>query len=293
MTQGFVNGTTSAYPDKICQGRVTAATGQAVPTSNVTAATTLYFTPFRGNQIDLYTASQWQRFTFSELSIAVPATTSQMYDVWIYNNSGVAAIELLAWTNDTTRATNLTTQDGVYVKNGDATRRYVGSFRTTTVSGQTEDSNTSRFVYNYYNRVKRNMSTQELTNSWTYSSSTFRIANGSTANQLQFVIGVTEDMISASVIAMCQGNSTGTGGLVGVGYNSTTVNSAQSIIAYPQVAGTGTSTAVSQYNNNSPSVGYSYMAWIESNVSNANTLTWYGDNNVTGADAGIGGYLFG
>src|SRR5690348_9522061 len=102
MTQGFVNANAPVYPNKISQGRLTLTTGVPVTTSNVTAATTIYFTPFRGNQIDLYTGGTWQRFTFSELSIAVPASTNTDYDVWVYNNSGTPALELLAWTNQTT-----------------------------------------------------------------------------------------------------------------------------------------------------------------------------------------------
>lgn len=274
----WVSSAPAASVDKISQGRLTLTTNVPVTTVNVTAATTLYFTPFKGNQIDLYTGSVWERFTFSQFSIAVPSTTVTMYDVWVYNNSGTPALELLAWTNISTRATALTTQDGVYVKSGDATRRYVGSIYTTGVSGQTEDSSSNRFVWNYYNRVCRPTSCSDNTNSWTYSSSTIRQANGSNANQVNYVIGVAEDTVHGFLLVSAQGNSTSTSPVAGIGINSTTVNSAQTTFAAQQVNATGTGTLQASYNG-IPSVGANYMAWLESNRTNANTVTWFGDNN--------------
>lgn len=264
--------------EKLCQGRLTLTSGTPVTTANVTGATTLYFTPFRGNFIDIYDGTRWVRYAFSELSIAVPATTSTLYDVFVYNNAGTPALELLAWTNGTTRATALTTQNGVYVKSGDATRRYVGSMYTTGVSGQTADSDSNRFVWNYYNRVMRPLSCNDSTNSWTYSSSTIRQANGSTANQVNYVIGVSEDTVHGLLVVSAQANSLATNAMCGIGINSTTVNSAQTNMGAPQVINTGNVAVTASYNG-IPSVGVSYMAWLESNRTNANTVTWYGDNN--------------
>src|SRR6185295_16261184 len=139
--------------------------------------------------IALYDGSAgWNVRTFSELTLAVPATTSQMYDVFIFDNAGTPAIEALAWTNDTTRATALVLQDGILSKTGALTRRYVGSFRTTTVSGQTEDSATKRFLWNYYNRVTKSLMKQGSSN-WTYTTATWRQANADTANQVETIHG--------------------------------------------------------------------------------------------------------
>jgi hypothetical protein len=91
-------------------GRLTLTTGLPVTTADVTgaSATTLYYAPYGGcNQIDLFDGTTWARNAFAQISIAVPATTSQMYDVFAYDNAGVVALELTAWTNDTTRATAL------------------------------------------------------------------------------------------------------------------------------------------------------------------------------------------
>jgi hypothetical protein len=126
-------------------GRLTLTTGTPVTTTDVTAATTVFYTPMPGcNQITLWNGTATIVDTLTETSIAVPATTSQMYDVFAFDNAGAVNIELLAWTNDTTRATAITVQNGFLCKAGAPARRYVGSFRTTTVSGQTEDSAAKR-----------------------------------------------------------------------------------------------------------------------------------------------------
>jgi len=206
----------------IAQGRITLTTGVPVTTSDVTAATTIYFTPFNGNEIVLYSGSAWALLTFSEVSLAVPGTTDTLYDLWAYNNGGAVALEALAWTNDTTRATALATQDGVLVKSGAATRRYLGSFRTTGVNGQTEDSAAKRYIWNYTHRRPRSLRVLESTNSWAYTTATMRQARGSTANQVDVVVGVADALVDLRVGVICV-NSAGsdTGQTVAIGEDST------------------------------------------------------------------------
>ena len=118
MSQGFTGSDKNTLLNHICNGRLTLTSVTPITTSDVTAATTIYFTPYKGNRIFLYntTSTKWELFEFSEISIAVPATTGTNYDVWGYNSSGSATLEVLAWTNDTTRATAIALQNGVYVK---------------------------------------------------------------------------------------------------------------------------------------------------------------------------------
>lgn len=62
--------------ENLCQGRLTLTSGTPVTTSDVTAASTLYFTPYGGNKITLYTGVYWQPFTFTERSLALSGLTS-------------------------------------------------------------------------------------------------------------------------------------------------------------------------------------------------------------------------
>lgn len=258
--------------------RLTLTSATPVTTSDVTAATTLYLTPYKGNSISLYNGASWDTLTSSQMSIAVPATASQMYDVFVYNNAGVATLELTAWTNDTTRATALTYQDGVLVKTGALTRRYVGSFRTTNVSGQTEDSKGNRYVWNYYNRVLRTMDRRETTVSWTYTLATWRQANANTANQLNFIIGVSEDEVKAMVTESGQNTNTGVNIVNAIGLDSTTAVASGCI--YSQFTSAAANTYIT---NTSPfkalvSAGAHYLAWLEQSTA-IGTTTWVGNSN--------------
>lgn len=292
-TTAFVK---SISPNSLQDFRLTLTSGLPVTVSDITAATTLYFTPDKGNSIALYDGStQWNDVTSTEISIAVPSTTSTMYDVFCYSSSGTATLELTAWTNDTTRATNLAYQNGVLVKSGTTTRRFVGSFRTTTVSGQTEDSLTKRYLWNYYNRVNRPMRRFESTSSWNYTIATWRQANAAAANQLDFVRGVSEDAVTASVVVNVE-NATGTTVDCGVamGLDSTSTVSASCVLG-GSLIGTGTSVGIPIFAHYTdyPSAGRHYLAWLE--ISKASgTTSWLGTSGVSYTNqAGIIGNTWG
>lgn len=258
------------------QGRLTLTSGVPVTVSDVTAATTLYWALYNGNQIPLYTGTVWQNFSIAELSIAVPATTSQMYDVFVDYNGGTPALSLTAWTNDTTRATALTTQDGVYVLTGVKTKRYVGSFRTTAVSGQTEDSVLKRLVWNYYNRVETALRQLSAVASWTYGTNTLRQANASTANQIEVVVGVAEDRIAVDVHSWLTNSAGVAQARVGIGDNSTTANATGVLFwSNASVVGTGLSPVMARLATY-PAAGYHFYAWLEADATGGGTTSWYG-----------------
>jgi hypothetical protein len=103
----------------------------------------------------LWNGSGWQLAkVLTAPSASPPANTNTPFDVFAYLSSGAPAIECLAWTNDITRATALTRLNGVLVKSGDPTRRYIGTGRTTGTSGQCANSVTRRLLWNYYNRTR-------------------------------------------------------------------------------------------------------------------------------------------
>lgn len=276
----------------IVEGRLTLTTGVPVTTTDVTAAETVYFTPYAGNRIALYTGTLWKLYTFSELSVDVPDAT-QMNDVFIYDNAGTLTLDVTAWTNTTTRATALTTQNGVLVKSGATSRRYLGSFYSTTAgNGQTEDSLANRYVWNYYNRVNRPMKVSETTNSWTENSGAFRQANGSTANQLNMVIGVSENAVEAMA---CGGAyNSGGGGVTfatGIGVDSTTVNSSQISFNSLTLSNAVPVPSWASYKG-FPGVGLHAITWLEYSA-NVGTTTWVGDNGQAVFNTGITGTVWG
>lgn len=277
----------------VTQGRLTLSLGNPVTSADVTAATTLRFTPYGGNRISLYDGvGTWNLFNFTELSIAVPSTTNTMYDVWVYDNAGTPTLEVLAWTNDTTRATALALQDGVYVKSGATTRKYVGSFRTTGVLGQTEDSKAKRYVWNYYNRTRRILRVDGSGN-WNYTTATFRQANASSANQVDVVVGVAGEAAIAVFVDVLFSN-TSTGSTVfastGIGEDSTSA-----------VASGCHNTTVNQYTSGDinqlhaslhtfPVAGRHFYAWLEYSAA-VGTTTFYGSTATS--TSGLGGWIDG
>lgn len=261
----------------LCEGRLTLTTGTPVTTADVTGATTMYFAPYKGNRCALYDGSAWNSYAFTERSLALGTLTSGLpYDVFLYNNSGTLTLEFTAWTNTSTRATALTTQDGVYVRSGATTRRYLGTFVTTSTT-QTEDSFAKRLVWNYYNRQTRPMRVVEATNSWTYGTATYRQANGSTANQVALVIGLAEVPIQVQVSAIHANDTAATAAAVSIGEDSATTTATAVIMGRVTTAANNSQDQLRATYRSFPAVGYHFYTWLERG-SGAGVDTWYGDN---------------
>lgn len=256
------------------QARLSLSSSLPVSTSDVTAATSVYLHPFNGNYVPIYDGSKWVVRTLSTaINIAVPANTSTVYDVFVYWTGSALALNLEAWSSATARNVALTLQDGVYVKTGATGYRYVGTFRTTTVSGQTEDSKTKRFLWNAYNRHPRSLEIQDATASWVYTTSTYRQARATATNQVEVVIGLSEDIVDLAVIVAAVATSLS---YAGIGVDSTTVNSAG--LLTPSV--THFSAATARYKG-FPGIGYHALNWLEYG-GGSGTTTWYGTAGMSG-----------
>lgn len=272
LKDGAVIGTdVQAYwkPAAIQDFRLTLTTGVPVTTSDVTAAGTIYCTPYKGNAIALYDGTNWNVRTSAEFSLALSGLTSgKPYDIFCYDNSGTPTLEFLVWTNDTTRATSLAYQDGVLVKSGAATRRYMGTFYTTGTT-TTEDSVSNRYLWNYYHRQPRSLLKTDATGSWTYSTATWRQANNSSSNQVNVVSGVAESPIVIKTQCLFYNSAAAPGGSVGVGIDVTNANSAQ---IFGGVADASGQVVLSEYRG-IPTAGKHYFAWLEY-VQATGTTTW-------------------
>lgn len=280
---------TPTLPLNIMEGRLTLTTATPVTTADVTAATTLYWALYTGNRITLYTGSAWTVVTFSQLSITmVGLTASKPYDVFIDYAAGTPALEVVVWTNDTTRATALATQDGVYVQTGDADSRYVGTIYIDAGGGAVTDSFALRHVWNYYNRVDREMRVLEATNSWTAGTS-WGQANSSAANQLDTVIGVAEDGWSITVVTDCSADTAGDEMRVAIGLDSTSAPATGAIFHEVQAQATpGSRLGLTASLRTIPAAGRHIAVWLESGTA---TMTCVGDNGGTNVQSGINGWM--
>lgn len=349
--------------------RLSLTSNTPVTTSDVSAAGTLYLTPYNGNQIALYNGSTWDLLTTGQISITPTSSLHRLVDVFVYNNSGTAALELNPWdsggqtTASITAATaaapvvvtsnshglsngnfvfidganntvatdsargingkcwkvaNATTntfelegsdgsslsastsgtfykvptartdalayQNGILVKSGTPTRRYVGTIMTV-ASAQTEDSVSRRLVYNYYNRIPRSVACRDTTSSWTWASpasNTVRCTNrNSTAGvgRVEVVNGIQEQPATLITSGPINNATNNRNVSIGIGINSCIVNSAENL--GPMRFGTNYHiTTASGYRSILP-LGYVFIQNEDQNNSvNDNTPEWDGDNGA-------------
>ncbi len=260
--------------DIIGQKRLSLTTSVPVTTADVTAATTVYWTDGTTN-----------------LSVAVPSTTVTPFDIFYDTSAGT--LSAVNWTNDTTRATALVRASGRLAKTGDTAKIYLGTGRTTSVSGQCEDSVTKRFLWNMYNRLERSLNKYESTNSWNYTTATWRSANNSTANRVEFIQGVDENRIFAEVAGSSSNSSTGNYGIFGIALDATNTNDcAADGVAYLHTVGAANQVqpTYGRYSKH-VGIGYHYLQWTEySNGAGANTFYSF---SSTQRQSGIVGRVIG
>lgn len=291
--------------------RLTLTSALPVTTADVTAAGTIYVTPYKHNVTKLWNGTGDVLYVRNEISLTLNSNSGHTgyhqsgfnFDVYEYVRSGSVVIGTSPkWTDDTTRADALARRNGRVVNNASITLRfgtasgdtesvaanranYLGTIRCT-ANGQTEDSAAKRFVWNMYNRVPRPMRRVDTTNTWNYSTATYQQANASTANQLAFVRGLDEDAVMVSVMAA----ATSSGATLrrvatGIGINSSTVNSAINSIA--DVTSASVVTMAAHYSG-LPGLGYGEARWLEIGAG-ADTQTWIGDNGTAYWQSGMTG----
>lgn len=252
-------------PTQPPQGYLTllnAASGGPIQTGDVTAATTVYYSPYVGNQIPIWNGSSFSLVAFSELTLNLSSSSQAangIYDVCVFNNSGVpTAVFGPAWFSSTAgsgaRGTGggsaqLAKQLGLWVNafsiaanNGSNTYTvpalqctYVGSVAVDGTSGQvsayrTWGQNRKFGVWNAFNRVPIVLTGGDTTSSWTYNTATIRSSNNTAANNVVAFEGLAEEVQSATFTQEVDNLNTGASVSIqnfGIGLNSVTAFSGQ------------------------------------------------------------------
>lgn len=262
-------------------GRLTLTSGTPITTTDVTAATSVYFCPVGGNQITLWDGYAWCTGAFSELTLSLSGYTGgKPYDIWCYLNSGAPTLDSTVWTNDTTRATAVTLQDGRYCKSGDKTRLYLGTIYTTG-TGTTEDSANNRYLWNMYNRRSRPLWAADTTANWDYTGG-WRFARGESANRVNVLCGVSEDAIQLGLLAFAGGLTNG--GAAAIGEDSSSAPHASCL--FEQGQNTVYRFLTASLNTIVP-VGRHYYAWIESSAYGTNRFYGYDADDLRSGMSGI------
>jgi hypothetical protein len=242
------------------QGRLTlvATSGglnTPVMTSTVTAAGTIYYTPYQGGVVPLWNGSGFIPTFCPEISNILAnssvgnagpavAVASSIYDLFVWNNAGTCTLTRgPAWTNFTTRSLGGSRVNGILVNGSSITNgplygygTYVGTVATdssgATVTwniGGSASGGSAGFldVWNMYNRVIVSACSVDTGAIYSYNIYTIRQARASTGgNQINFVTGIAEDSIQASISASFQTNYQQD---MGIGLDSTSTFYSQQI----------------------------------------------------------------
>lgn len=208
------------------QGRLTLTSGARIETSDITSSTSVYFTPVVGSLIPIYNGATFTPIEFTELPLSLVSShaINTIYDVFVFNNSGVLTVVTgPAWAVSTagsgargtgSSTTQLTRIRGLDVnavtitgRNGSTTysiganlATYVGSILIDGTAGQITShvsygQNRKRGVWNAYNRATTNLRAGDSTASWAYSTNTCRASNNSSLNSLTLFCGLAEEPI--------------------------------------------------------------------------------------------------
>lgn len=258
-----VNATTAAAVVPPAQGYLTLTSGTPIIPSDVTAATTVYYTPYTGLLVPIYNGTSFAPTSIvTELSATLVSShaASNIYDFYIFLLNGVVTLGTgPSWSAGTSgsitagscaRGTStggaaLSRLSGILTNTVSMSMRYGNGTTTTTVAANQGTYVGSMFVdgtngqvscyrsygqsrkwglWNYYNRVPIFIKAGDGTASWSYTTATYRPSNNSTANSLTVFSGVAEEIYDLSFIQVIIGNS-GTASNIGVGVNSTTTPS--------------------------------------------------------------------
>jgi hypothetical protein len=258
-----VNASTAAAVVPPPQGYLTLTSQTPVIPGDVIGSSSVFYTPYVGNLVPIYNGSSFSPTVFSELTLTLTAsqTANSIYDVFVFNNSGVTTLVVgPAWTTSTAGSgargsgagtTQLTRLNGVWVnavsmsgKNSSNTYSiqanqgtYLGSIFIDSAAGQVScyrsyGQSRKWGVWNAYNRQNIIVKAGDSTGSWTPVSTSLHPSNNNTANSITVFSGLPEESYTTSfsqrqTVVNGTAASFNAGNFNAIGWNSTTTSSGQ------------------------------------------------------------------
>jgi hypothetical protein len=237
------------------QGRLTLQSDTPVMTSDESNVTSVYYTPYIGDQIPIYSGTSFANNTFSQLTMTLNTSnqlSGDVYDLFVFLHSSVVTIGAgPAWSSTTSRGTGagttqLTQLDGLWVNansitltNGSTSyssitadeATYVGSIYMT-ANGETSMQVRPAAaaggvanvlgVWNAYNRVKVTAYNRDDTSNWSYSTASWRAADNSTSNKISFLDGLQQSLVTGNYSVLVTTAPDTVGGYIGLNIDSST-----------------------------------------------------------------------
>lgn len=280
------------------QGRLTLVSNTPVMTSDQAGVSTVYYTPYKGQIVPLYNGASWAGFDFTQMSVALDNTnwtSGNLYDFFVFSNNGTPTLGYgPAWTSATARSAAIQQLNGTWVNSAQITLRtsssqtYVVSANQATYVGTglasangqitmqmnpsaaSDGSNPIMGLWNAYNRVRTDCNNEDSTPSWTYSSATWRHANGQSTNRIRYVDGLGQSPVVGNYGCIV---ASGTSMNPSVGLERDWSSGAPSG-SCPSMAGASTASLLAQ-NNWSPAMGLHEIDAVETD-NGTTASTFYG-----------------
>jgi len=284
------------------QGRLTLVSSAAVPSSDVSSATAVYYTPYQGSVCPIYDGSSFINRNFSTTTLTLSSgahSSGRLYDIFAFNSSGTFTLGAgVAWATASSRASSgvLTQSSGIWLNglavtltNGSSTysvssgyATYLGTMYctgngTTAVliqpAAASGGTNNIIGIWNAFNRVDLNAVCRDSSASWTYSSTTFRVANNSASNRISWVDGLQQSAITSTYTQLLVGASS-TGPQIAIGLNSSSASS--SPIGQGNAGATNSGT-ISTSVTSVPLLGFNYVQALENINTGTTACTFFGN----------------
>ena len=261
---------------KVNNFRLSVVSGLPVTSGNLIGQTTVHLVPYNGDSISLYDGSNWGLYTTSGTSVSLSVVSGtlasgKLYDIYCYNNAGVPALELsTVWTTQNARADAIQFVNGVPLKSGTLTRRFIGTLMTSQSGSGVDDCVPTRGLWNWDNRVTRYMNIVDNT------LHTYNVTSGIAAAGGRIWRGV-----SGNIIIWTQGYA-GLAGNISIFFGGSRTGNGTAIIA--TVTNTELSSFVNSYTDSVSTVyvtgagqlnsvaGYNW-AFPNQNINASGTLT--------------------
>lgn len=239
-------------------GRLTPTSATPVISTDATAVTRLYWTPYNGNGTPIYNGTALINTTSAEIFADLTAgaqASGGIYDVYKFINAGTVTLGFSpTWSAGTggsvtagacargtsTGGTALTRLNGILVNtvamtmnNGATTYSvaanqgtYLGSIYVNSTAGQLNcyvsyGQSRTWDVWNVYNRRKIMLLAGDSTANWSYSTNTCRASNGSSANSATVFCGLSEEWLESKFTQKINFASATPSYQIGIGFNST------------------------------------------------------------------------
>jgi hypothetical protein len=292
----------------IPQGRLSLSTGKPVMQADVTAATTLYYDSYVGNQVPVWNGSSMVGLTIAsdEISMGLSATNhlaNSFFSVFAVSNSGTPALCTVSWTNGTTPGAAATSlKNGVWTISSAPTHCYggaagatdlasaigganqateLGCMATTANNGQTAmqfapasvnlGPNAWRGITNNYNQVIQATVGDDNGggSSWTIAGTTLAPIHGSNANRINYFDCHGQIPVEVSIQAS-NAPAVGSFDIYGVCLNATTCGGKTTNVQADSSGTTGRIT-LSFTDIEAPTLGFNFVQAVEAYITTAGT----------------------